>query len=159
MDVKQTVKPAASTTFAVFFSNLINCRHPLKNGKDCIFLNGRYLTQSEEEVKELMAEIDAGHPHLYINPDEMVVDTKFVDPVEAIRAQVMADLKARGLLIAGAEADFGKSDQETKLTVGTTRDVAEAMSGSTSVDSGAGLTSGGIANAGGAKIVAGPVSK
>lgn len=134
------------TVMAVFRNTLPNSRMHFKNGKEIIFLNGEFLTNNKAEIDELMEEIQAGNPHLYIDPKRAVVDTKFVDPVAAIREKLLKELREQGKLIEGGAADYGTSDQNLKLNAGNTRDVASAMSGSTSTDAGAGT----------AKIVAGP---
>lgn len=165
-DAKQLV--AGSTLMAVFLCSLGNSRYTFKNGKDAVFLAGRYLTNNEGEVNELLQEIKEGHPHISVptNPDDMIVDTKFVDPMEAIRAQVRAELLAEQAAIRNSTADMGTSDQTGKLDVGNTKTVGEAMSGSTSGDGAAGVSAAsttGIAAApqvtmGAAKIIAGPRS-
>lgn len=132
------------TVMALFTNSMGNCRYTFKNGKDAVFMNGRYLTNNEDEVKELMEECKTS-PFISINPDEPMVETKFIDPMEAIRAQVIAQYKAEQAAIAAATGDYGSTDQETKLTVGTTKDVGGAASGSTSVD--------------GAPVVAAPTAK
>jgi hypothetical protein len=137
LDAQLKAVTASATVVAVFHNNLMNCRATFKSGKDAIFLNGVYTTSNEEEIKELNAEIDAGHPHIYAKEDELTKDTKYVDPTAAIRAQLLKELKEQGVLINAGESDYGNSDQIMKLNVGTTRDVSDAMSGSTSVEGGA----------------------
>jgi hypothetical protein len=138
------------TVMALFKNTMGNCVYIFKNGKPAIFQQGRYLTNSEGEIQELMAEVQAGNPHIYVDQAEFVVDTKFVDPLESIRAKIIAELHAQGRLIDSGETDFGTSEAG-KLTVGTTTSVAAAMSGS---NSGAGTASvtGAAAPAGSAKI-------
>lgn len=136
------------TIMAVFKNTLNNCTYIFKNGKAAAFLNGEYLTNNEKEIRELMEEVQEGHPHIYVDKENCVRDIKFVDPMEAIRAQVRAELVAEQAAISKGDTDLGNSDKNEKLNVTTTANVASAMSGSTSMDA---------APAGGAKIVAGPV--
>lgn len=144
----------ANTMMAVFLCSLGNSRYTFKNGKDAVFLGGRYLTNNEAEFRELMEEIQTGHPHISVpeNPDDQIVDTKYVDPMEALRASIRADLIAEQAAIRNSKADMGTSDQAEKLNVGTTLSVGEAMSGSTSGDGAAGVTAAGVASAGTAAI-------
>jgi len=71
---------AAKEGLVVIFRNSMpNCRYPLKNGQDCIFQNGKYATDSVAEIKELMEEIGAGNPHLFLDTNELVLTS--VTPV------------------------------------------------------------------------------
>lgn len=146
---------AGGSVMALFLNSMGNCRFTFKNGKDAVFLNGRYLTNNEGEIKELMEEVALGHPYISTNPDELVVETKFIDPMEAIRAQVIAQYKAEQAAIAAANQDMGTSDQSGKLDVGNTKNVAEAMSGSTSMDGASGVTAAATPTPPTAKIVLG----
>ncbi len=128
----------------VFFNSLGNCRYSFKSGKEAIFLNGEYLTDSPIEIYELKEEILAGHPHIYINPDKVEIDTVFRDPMDVIRAQVRLELLKEQAAIKNADQDFGKSDQNQKIVVGNTTTAAEAMSGSTSFDAPVGAGSASI---------------
>ena len=145
------------TIMALFKNSMGNCTYIFKNGKPAIFQQGRYMTNSEKEIAELMDEVAAGHPHIFVDANEAVIDTKFVDPLEAIRARIRAELIAEQVAIAGGAADYGTSDQTGKLTVGTTTSVAAAMSGSNSGNGSASAM--GAPATGGAKIVAGSISK
>lgn len=129
-------KPNAisETVKAVFISSVENCRYYFKSGKPAIFQKGKFMTNVESEVKELMEEIAAGHPHISVNKDEMFVDTKYVDPMEKIRAQIREELLAEARAISAGDQDFGQSDQILKLNAATTKDISGASSGSTSVN-------------------------
>lgn len=117
-----------------FESNLRSMRYVFANGDVAHFVQGEYFTNKENEIEELGAEVDAGHPHISIDKAKLLVDTKFRTPEEKIREQIIAELQAQGRLIAEGTSDFGTSDQQLKLQVGNTRDVASAMSGSSSGD-------------------------
>lgn len=127
------------TIMALFKNSMGSCVYIFKNGKPANFLQGRYFTNNEAEIEELMDEVKQGHPHIYIDQEEFLVDTKFVDPLEAIRAQILAELAAQGRLVEAGTSDFGTSDQSGKLTIGTTTSVAAAMSGSNSGAGSAGV--------------------
>lgn len=144
----------------VFLGSMAHFRFAFKNGKEAIFLNGKFMTNIPEEIKELDDEIALGHPFITrpTNPDEHRVDTTYVDPMEVIRAQVRAELKAEEAAMRAGKSNIADSaSKQGEVVVGNTTSVGEAMSGSTSVDGG-GASAGGLqgATGSGAKIVAGP---
>lgn len=90
------------TILTVFRSHLANSQYAFKNGKMAHFISlgdkpAQFLTSVEAEVKELLAEVHLGHPHIYIpaKVEDQTVDTEF-DPMAElkakIRAQVMAEM-------------------------------------------------------------------
>lgn len=145
---------------AVFKSSIPFCRFSFPNGKEAIFMNGEYLTDNYNEIKHLQDEIEQNHPHIYVDPNKLEVDTVFRDPMDVIRAQVREELLAEQEAIKKGIRDHGNSE-ETKLNVGNTTNAGAAMSGSTSIDSaGAGTaTTATSVPISGAKIVAGPITK
>jgi hypothetical protein len=90
------------TILTVFRSHLANSQYAFKNGKMAHFISlgdkpAEFLTSVEGEIKELLAEVHLGHPHIYVpaKAEDQTVDTEF-DPMAKlkadIRAQVMAEL-------------------------------------------------------------------
>lgn len=90
------------TILTVFRSHLANSQYAFKNGKMAHFISlgdkpAEFLTSVEGEIKELLAEVHLGHPHIYVpaKTEDQTVDTEF-DPMAKlkadIRAQVMAEL-------------------------------------------------------------------
>lgn len=117
---------------AVFMNTLLNSRFTLSKGKECIFLGGKYATKVAEEIEELLKEIDAGNPHIYIGA-ELVVSQESLDPMTALKAKIIAEFKESQAAINKGDADFGNYDQ-SKLNVATSRDVADVASGSISAE-------------------------
>lgn len=92
------------TILTVFRSHLANSQYAFKNGKMAHFIAlgdkpAQFMTSVEAEIKELLAEIHIGHPHIYVpaKTEEQTVDTEF-DPIAELkaklRAEVMAELNA-----------------------------------------------------------------
>lgn len=127
----------SDSLMAVFRNTIPNCRYNFKSGKEAVFMNGQYLTNNKTEIEELMAEIDSGHPNIFLNREEMFKETKYVDPVWAIKEQLMKDLRASGMLIENGGMDYGTSDQNVKMNINTSRAMAEAMGGMTVSSQGA----------------------
>jgi hypothetical protein len=135
---------ATEGTVVIFRNTLPNSRFALSNGKECIFLAGKYATSDAKEIEELMTEVETNNPHISINKDEVLVERAMLDPMEALRRSIIAEHEAAQAAMQAAGADYGNSEQG-KLNVASSTDVAAASSGS---------SSGAVST--GAKIVAGP---
>lgn len=127
------------STLKVFKAHLPSINYIFTNGKPAIFVQGVYRTDSEWEILELEREIKLGHPHLYIDPLETEVDSEMIDPMNALRHKIIAEYKAEEAAKAGnPDRDMGTSDTQA-LKPGSTRDIAEAASGGSGVQSAARL--------------------
>lgn len=88
----------------IFKSKVSSVSYFFKNGKQAAFINGKFITDIESEIEELMTEIGeigsdkSKHPHLYIDPNEKELDTEAPTYEETIRAQertkVLAEIAA-----------------------------------------------------------------
>ena len=59
----------------VYKNTLLDSQYLFRNGKSAHFVGGRYLTDVKEEIEELDNEIRNGIPHIYVDPEDTVVDT------------------------------------------------------------------------------------
>ena len=117
------------TTLTVFKSSLPSINYIFKNGKPAIFINGAFRTDVDWEIGELTNEVKLGHPHIYIDKNEVTVDSAMLDPMAQLRARIIAEEAEKIRAAAGnPDRDMGTSEQQ-KLNVGTTRDIAEAAVG------------------------------
>ena len=128
----------SSTIKHAFQCSLGYSRFTLSKGKDVHFLNGEYLTDIQSEIDELNTEVANGHPHITVNPDRVTVDTKFVDPLEAIKAKAIADYLANQAASLDKTNDRGDYDASKLTGIGNSTTVSEGMAGSNSGD-GAGV--------------------
>lgn len=76
----------------VYKNTMIGSQMILANGKAIQFPQGRFETSEPKEIEELDANIAAGVPHLYVDPQDMTVDTEEVDFVR--KAQAEATVRA-----------------------------------------------------------------
>lgn len=74
-----------------FSSIFPSCKYCFTDGTEAIFMNGRYRTDNEGYIKELMIEIKKGHPHIF-NPRD--VDTLVDDPLATFKQRMRAELLA-----------------------------------------------------------------
>jgi hypothetical protein len=81
-------------TLNVFKNRLGSCKYVFSNGKEANFINGTYATDIEDEIAQLNAEVKARHPHIYIDENEVTIDSELIDPIEQIRQKAIADYKA-----------------------------------------------------------------
>ena len=93
----------------VYKSTLKGGNYITRRGKTLIFVEGKYITDREEEVQELEQEIKSGHPYLYIDPAEAEIDTTLQEKLEAAKRAVVDKVLAEHY---AANPDANKSVNE-----------------------------------------------
>lgn len=86
--------PDGAAEVHVFKSRIPNINYILKNGKVCPFIQGRYLTNVPAEISEITAEIHLGHPHMYIDKNELTFDLSNTNALAGLRDRFMAEFLA-----------------------------------------------------------------
>jgi hypothetical protein len=126
---------ASGKILHVFKNSLGNCRFTFAKGKDANFLGGVYRTDIQSEIDELTAEVQSGHPHIYVDPNEITIDTTYVDPLLEIKRKAVAEYLEQQAKAMDKTNDRGNTDQTGKLQgIANTDTIADAASGSTSMD-------------------------
>lgn len=116
------------TTLRVFKSTIPSVNFIFANGKPAIFQQGVYRTDVDWEIAELEKEVLARHPHIYIDEKEREIDSEMVDPMNALRAKIIADYLASEQAATNLSNDMGATLQEP-LKPASSRDVAVAAAG------------------------------
>ena len=114
----------------VFKSTIPSVNVVLGNGTICVFVNGRYCTDNEMIIATLENEVRMKHPHIYIDKDEVEIDSELMDPEKAMRHRIIAEYLADQARATNPDNDFGTSDQSTKINAANSRDIAPAAMGS-----------------------------
>lgn len=115
-------------TLRVFKSSIPSITVILGNGKPCIFVQGVYRTAIQGEIDLFESEIAQGHPHLFIDPNEREIDSTMIDPMNAMRAKIIAEYVASQAAATSMTNDRGTSDQSGAKPANTA-DVASAAAG------------------------------
>lgn len=97
----------------LFKSSILSCKMHTQSGKEINFVRGRYATADKKEIEFLEAEVEAGHPHISVDPKEAEIDSVQVDPVAAIKAKAIADYIAEQAAKVGM--DTGSTKQDNKV--------------------------------------------
>lgn len=107
-----------------------------KKGEKANFIGGRYVTDIEAQIEELKEEIKSGNPTIYIDPNEMQVDSSELSPIETIKKKAIEEYLAQQAAATDKSNDMGNSEQSTKLTgMVTSSNVAATSAGSSSSNS------------------------
>lgn len=122
------------STATIFKARIPSVNYIFKNGKPAIFVQGRFATDIAAEIEELKSEIAAGHPHIFIDENEAEIDSNLINPIQALRAQIEAELRAEMAAATNPANDMGSTTQEP-LKPANSQDIAQAAGGG----SGAGL--------------------
>jgi hypothetical protein len=108
----------------LFMSHAPSIKYVFKNGDVANFVNHRYFTADETQVKELQYEIEKKqHPAFYINPAESEVNPAEQDPMSRLRKMIIEQHYAELAKKTGPQNDLGTITQ-TKLTPTSTTDIS-----------------------------------
>jgi hypothetical protein len=127
----------------VFKSSMGTLFYVLKNGKAAHFVGGKYLTDMEEEIKELESEIRNGHPHIYIDDKEKEIDVH-ADPLKGIKDLAVKEYLAEQARLSAEALNKGNmgETEQGKLNVANSTSVAAGASGSSSNAGAVGVNTG-----------------
>lgn len=104
-------------SFSLFKCRVLSCKYFFKSGSVAYFTDGRYATKNPTEIEELTAEVEAGHPHIYIDDAERTSDTAMQDPMAALRAKLFKEFQEQQK--SNKEVDTGNTDNSHGDGAGT----------------------------------------
>jgi hypothetical protein len=129
---------------------LYKCYMPSMNyitakGRTCTFVEGRFLSDHPDEVKEMDQMVaDKSNPHIFIDDNEKEVDTTLQERIKeaqkTVTLQILAEEAARKAALEAAGAQAGASTPQAPQSdqgAGTTMSPASLLN----VTSSAGLSS------------------
>lgn len=115
----------------VYNSHIMSCKYIFKNGKEAIFIGGKYYTDNKNEIEELDAEIDFGHPHIFVGEDK-TVDTSKLDPLANLRDKIIKDYLESQAAAVDPKSDKGNTNPENLSGIGNSETMAALSEGSNS---------------------------
>ena len=125
-------------TLNVYKSAIPHINYIFKNGKLAVFTNGVFRTDIEGEIQELETEIKLGHPHIYVDAAEKIIDSEMVDPMNALRHKIIQEFLAKQAETAGnPDRDMGTTDKNVGVMPATSKTIAEAAAGGSGTPTGA----------------------
>lgn len=108
-----------------------------------VFINGRFVTSDEEQVKEMMGEIKAegtnrsNHPYIYVDETDKEIDSEALSPMEVVRMK--AKEEARRELLAEQELERARAmninnvsntqSDAFKTSLANSRTIAQVLEG------------------------------
>lgn len=95
MDTLQTTPNSVQPKQEVrlFKNRLLSCKYVFTDGTIANFINGKYATANEAEIKELEALVAKGHQYIYIDTAETTVDYDITDPLASLRKKFFEEFK------------------------------------------------------------------
>jgi hypothetical protein len=121
--------------YRLFKSSMPMNSYIFPNGRIARFVNGRFLTNVVEEIEHLEEQIQIHqNPYIYVDKEELVADPKLEDPMEALRAKIIAEYLAVEAKATNPKNDAGNYSPG-RLTPQSSTDTAATAAGG----SGAGL--------------------
>lgn len=108
-----------------------------------VFINGRFMTADEDQVKELMNEVKqvgtarSSHPYIYVDETEFEIDSNALSPMEVVRMKAREE--ARAELLAEQEMERARAmninnvsntDSDAfKTSLANSRNIAQTLEG------------------------------
>lgn len=110
----------------VFKNRVPNCKVFTPAGRQITFHNGKHITQIEGDIKYLEEVVANGDAYVYIDPEEVEVDTEDLTPEgmvrklkrEAIEEYLAAQAAASALDSKSVQGDLGAGTSKTVSPVG-----------------------------------------
>ena len=112
----------------VFKVSLPSVNYVFRNGKPASFVGGKYLTDIPDEIAELEDEISKGHPLIFVDPNELEMDEKYLDPMVGLREKIIAEFLENQAKANDPTNDMGTSTQGSVIPANS-QDVAVAAAG------------------------------
>ena len=99
------------------------------NGKIAAFVDGKYRTDNAFEIAQLEHEVAAGHPTIYIDPNESTIEIDSEDPIAALKAQWLAESeeRIRAEIMASINPKNDAGDYEPPKVLPQNTSVQDAM--------------------------------
>ena len=101
----------------LFKSRMLSCQYFFEDGARADFVSGRYSTADDAKIAQLELEIKNNHPHIYVDDNEVEVDTDKLDPLEHLRAKFIAEYLAAQQAKEGT--NFGTTGKQGNAEVGS----------------------------------------
>lgn len=102
----------------LFKSRMPSCQYFFADGSRADFVSGRFSTDEDDKIAQLDAEIKKNHPHIYVDDNEVEVDTEKQDPLEHLRTKFIAEYLKEQKAKVGT--DFGTTSADAKAGMLTT---------------------------------------
>lgn len=115
-------------TFHVFHCTILSCKMLTETGRTIAFVNGVFITDVEEELNYLKAQIALNHPRLRTEKGKEVMTASELDPMEVLRkkhiAEYLAGVAEHAAKLKAGTLDSSASEVEP-LTPGSTSDTVK----------------------------------
>lgn len=119
------------TIAKIFKSHLASSNFFFKDGSQAAFMLGRFVTDNPRKIAELTEEVESGNPLIYIDSEDLEIDSEALSPMEIIRQE--AYNQARADLIASGQISDKTSTSDSgafKNSVANTATIVEGAADS-----------------------------
>lgn len=146
------------TISAIFKSTIPSFSYVLKNGMTAVFVGGKFITDNENIIQELAAEVgskgrhSSKHPYIFVDEDECEIDSEAPTPIELLKAQLREEIlaeeaaKRARALDANANVSTSSADQASFVaSLGNSNTIAQAGAAESTGDMSAASATMGVA--------------
>ncbi len=120
-----------SNLHKMFKSHIKSMRYVFRDGKVAEFVGGRFHTDDEKHIAELMEEIGqeglgkSKNPSIYVDVNEKEVDPLLLTPEAQLRAKIRAELIAEMQAATNPENNMGSSASNFASSINNTQKLVE----------------------------------
>lgn len=124
----------------IFKSHIPSVSYYAKDGMQCVFLNGKHMTDIESHIAELTAE-SKSNPYIYVDESESEIDSEALSPLEVIKAEAYAQAKADIMrAMAARDNTSGSNSGNFAASLANTATIAQGGAMESSGDMGASVS-------------------
>lgn len=95
-------------------------------------MGGSYITDKQDEIDFLDAEIRSGHQMIYVKEDQKVLTQEQLDPLAAIKKKAVEEYLAKQAEQADPGRDMGTTNSDISASIQSTKSIAAITVGSKS---------------------------
>ncbi len=118
----------------LFYCKRLSTHYHFLNGTSAAFVDGKYATKKQNEIKELQNEIAQGHPDFYIDPKKLTVTREQLEPDYELRQRIRKEEKEK--LMANLDPARNMGNYDAKNAGAGTGTLTTANVGEAAVASG-----------------------
>lgn len=120
-----------SEKFNQYFATRPKISIVMPSGKRIYFQGGQYITNAQDEIEFLDAEVKLGHSMIYVKKGAEVVTQEQLDPLLAIKEKAIAEYLAKQKAQQDPTRDMGNTEKSgAGLDVATSKSISSITVGS-----------------------------
>ena len=115
---------AESKQYNQYFSTRPIISITMPSSKRIKFVGGMYVTDKEDEIEFLNAEIKFGNAMLFVKKDQLTVDSEALDPLAAVKKRAIEEYLENQKRAMDPNRDMGNTSSDISSSIQTSKGIA-----------------------------------